>query len=168
MKASLLKKLDILHDRFEELTALLGDAERAGATLAVRSPLCSGSLERAGVVLESGGAESLRFRAALVINAAGPWAADVAASLAGFPAALLPPRHHAKGSYYALAGRSPFSRLVYPLPEVGGLGVHLTLDLGGQARFGPDLEWLPEPAQPESSVWSAPRSTRPRAIPSTS
>ena len=144
--AALLSPSTGIIDSHGLMCALLGDAERAGATLAVRSPLCSGSLERAGVVLESGGAESLRFRAALVINAAGPWAADVAASLAGFPAALLPPRHHAKGSYYALAGRSPFSRLVYPLPEVGGLGVHLTLDLGGQARFGPDLEWLPEPA----------------------
>jgi L-2-hydroxyglutarate oxidase LhgO len=79
----------------------------------------------------------------MLINAAGLWAPEVAASLAGFPAGRIPASFHAKGNYYALAGRSPFSRLVYPLPETGGLGVHLTLDLGGQARFGPDVEWLP-------------------------
>jgi hypothetical protein len=81
----------------------------------------------------------------MVINAAGLWAPEVAASLAGFPADRMPATHQAKGSYYALAGRSPFSHLVYPLPESGGLGVHLTLDLAGRARFGPDVEWLPDP-----------------------
>jgi L-2-hydroxyglutarate oxidase LhgO len=127
------------------MRALLGDAERAGASLALRSPLRSGSIDGPGLLLESGGADSLRFRARMVINAAGLWAPQVAASLEGFPVALIPRAFHAKGNYFSLTGRSPFSRLVYPLPEVGGLGVHLTLDLGGQARFGPDVEWLPEP-----------------------
>ena len=127
------------------MLALLGDAERAGAVLALRSPLFSGSVEQSGLVLVSGGADPLRLRTAIVVNAAGLWAPQVAASLTGFPAALIPPGFHAKGNYYALAGRSPFARLVYPLPEAGGLGVHLTLDLGGQARFGPDVEWLPDP-----------------------
>jgi L-2-hydroxyglutarate oxidase LhgO len=104
------------------MLALLGDAERAGAWLALRSPLCSGSIETRGFILESGGSDSLRFASAMVINAAGLWAPEVAASLAGFPAALLPVSHHAKGNYYALSGRSPFSRLIYPLPENGGLG----------------------------------------------
>jgi L-2-hydroxyglutarate oxidase LhgO len=68
----------------------------------------------------------------------------VARCIEGFPQQHCPTPHYAKGNYYALAGRAPFSRLIYPLPEPGGLGVHLTLDLGGQARFGPDVEWLPE------------------------
>lgn len=128
------------------MLALLGDAERDGASLALRCPLQRGSIEPAGFTLEGGGAENLRFRTAMLINAAGLWAPEVAASLAGFPPDRMPVSHLAKGNYYALAGRSPFSRLVYPLPEAGGLGVHLTLDLGGQARFGPDVEWLPRPA----------------------
>jgi L-2-hydroxyglutarate oxidase LhgO len=120
------------------MLALLGDAERDGAVLALQSPLRRGSITPAGFVLETGGSESLRLRASMVINAAGLWAPEVAAALAGFPASRLPATHQAKGSYYALAGRSPFSHLVYPLPEIGGLGVHLTLDLAGRARFGPD------------------------------
>jgi L-2-hydroxyglutarate oxidase LhgO len=65
--------------------------------------------------------------------------------MAGFPAGLVPTPRYAKGNYFALQGRSPFSRLIYPIPEAAGLGVHLTLDLGGQARFGPDVEWISEP-----------------------
>jgi L-2-hydroxyglutarate oxidase LhgO len=78
----------------------------------------------------------------LVVNAAGIFARDIAARIEGFPAAHIPQAWFAKGSYFSLAGRSPFGRLVYPVPEPGGLGVHLTIDLGGQARFGPDVEWL--------------------------
>ena len=143
--AALLSPSTGIIDSHGLMLALLGDAEREGASLALRCPLHGGSIEPAGFILESGGAESLRFRTSMLINAAGLWAPEVARSLAGFPADRIPGSHHAKGNYYALAGRSPFSRLVYPLPETGGLGVHLTLDLGGQARFGPDVEWLPEP-----------------------
>ncbi|WP_300452085.1 NAD(P)/FAD-dependent oxidoreductase [Accumulibacter sp.] len=127
------------------MSALLGDAERAGATLARRSALRGGSVVATGLELDTGGAEIWRFRASRVVNAAGLWAPQVARSLAGFPSALIPHSFHAKGNYYSLAGRAPFSRLVYPLPENGGLGIHLTLDLGGQTRFGPDVEWLPDP-----------------------
>ena len=126
------------------MLALLGDAERDGAVLALRSPLAGGTVGNDGMRLETGGGDRLRFKAARVVNAAGLSAPAVAASLAGFPASALPRSFRAKGSYFALAGRAPFSRLIYPLPEDGGLGVHLTLDLGGQARFGPDVEWLPE------------------------
>ena len=140
--AALLSPSTGIIDSHALMRALLGDAERDGAALALRSPLHGGSIETGGMVLEGGGAESLRFKAAMVINAAGLWAPQVAAALRGFPSALIPASFHAKGSYYALAGRAPFARLVYPLPEAGGLGVHLTLDLAGQARFGPDVEWL--------------------------
>lgn len=133
------------------MLALLGDAERDGAALAVRSPFIDGSIEDDGIVLNIGGEiegkTTTRLKAGIVINAAGLSATRVAAALAGFPPARIPAAFYAKGNYYALAGRAPFSRLIYPLPEPGGLGVHLTLDLGGQARFGPDVEWLENPCR---------------------
>lgn len=149
--AALLSPSTGIVDSHGLMLALLGDAERAGAALALCSPLLRGSVEagsaggKDGIVLETGGAEPLRLRAGLVINAAGLSAPRIAGALAGFPAAHLPRAYYAKGNYYALTGRAPFSRLVYPLPEPGGLGVHLTLDLGGQARFGPDVEWPADP-----------------------
>ena len=84
----------------------------------------------------------MRVRAGLVFNCAGLQAAAVARSLLGARAGAVPPVHLAKGNYYSLSGPAPFSRLVYPVPEAAGLGVHLTLDLAGQARFGPDVEWV--------------------------
>ncbi|MEF8728606.1 MAG: NAD(P)/FAD-dependent oxidoreductase [Accumulibacter sp.] len=143
--AALLSPSTGIIDSHALMLALLGDAERAGAVLACRSPLRGGVIEAGAIVLECGGNDTLRLRCPLVINAAGLWAADVASSLVGFPPAALPAMHYAKGNYCALTGRAPFSRLVYPLPETGGLGIHLTLDLAGQARFGPDVEWLPDP-----------------------
>jgi len=117
------------------MLALRGDFEAAGGMLAFGAPVLGGSESS----LEVGGAESMRIEArTLVVNAAGLDAPRLAAAL-GTPA---PQAWLAKGSYFALAGRAPFSRLVYPLPEPGGLGVHLTLDLAGQARFGPDVEWV--------------------------
>lgn len=125
------------------MLALLGDAEEAGAMLALLSPLERSHREADGFVLEVGGAEPMRLGCSLLVNAAGLGAWAVARGLEGFPAGQVPPRVLAKGNYYALGqGRSPFSRLVYPVPVEGGLGVHLTLDLAGQARFGPDVEWL--------------------------
>lgn len=122
--------------------ALLGDAERAGAVLAVNSPVLGGTITAAGIELVVGGDAPTTIRARRVVNAAGHGALPLAAALGGLPQHLLPAAQRAKGSYFALAGRAPFAHLVYPLPAAGGLGVHLTLDLGGQARFGPDVEWL--------------------------
>ncbi|MBP2294328.1 NAD(P)/FAD-dependent oxidoreductase [Azospirillum rugosum] len=129
------------------MLALQGDAEEAGAMLALLSPLertrRTSNSSMGGFELEVGGAEPMRIACATLVNAAGLGAWAVARGLEGFPADLIPPRVLAKGNYYALGqGRSPFSRLVYPVPVEGGLGVHLTLDLAGQARFGPDVEWL--------------------------
>jgi L-2-hydroxyglutarate oxidase LhgO len=84
----------------------------------------------------------MRLLARTVVNSAGLYAQDVARSIEGFPADRIPPSYYCKGNYFSLSGRSPFSRLVYPAPESAGLGVHLTLDLAGQARFGPDVEWI--------------------------
>jgi L-2-hydroxyglutarate oxidase LhgO len=127
------------------MLALLGDAEEAGAVLAVCTPLLGGGLGADGIELTTGGSEVMRLKAGIVINAAGLSASQVAASIGGLPTVSLAPTFYAKGSYYSLARRTPFSRLVYPLPEPGGLGVHLTLDLAGQARFGPDVEWVDSP-----------------------
>ncbi|MEK6347662.1 MAG: NAD(P)/FAD-dependent oxidoreductase [Burkholderia sp.] len=128
------------------MLALLGDAERAGAAIAYRSPVIGGEVLRdhghTVIELETGGDEPMRLRARRVINAAGLYAQAVAGALHGLPPASIPRARYAKGNYYALSGRAPFSRLIYPVPEPGGLGVHLTLDLANQARFGPDVEWI--------------------------
>lgn len=125
------------------MLALLGDAEEAGAMLALLSPLTHSHRTATGFELEVGGAEPMRIACSTLVNAAGLGAWGVARGLEGLDPTHVPPRVLAKGNYYALAaGRSPFSRLVYPVPVDGGLGVHLTLDLAGQARFGPDVEWL--------------------------
>jgi L-2-hydroxyglutarate oxidase LhgO len=122
------------------MLAYLGDAERAGAMLALRSPLVRGMVRPGAIELHVAGAEPIL--AAQVVNSAGLRAPSLARRIEGYPPALAPPELYAKGNYYTLSQRPPFSRLVYPVPEPGGLGVHVTLDLGGQARFGPDVEWV--------------------------
>jgi len=125
------------------MTALLGDAEAAGAVLAVLSPFESATpAAGGGFEIAVGGAEPTRIRARYLINAAGLEAQTVAREIDGVPENLIPRRRLAKGNYYTISGRVPFSRLIYPVPEDGGLGVHLTLDLGGRGRFGPDVEWV--------------------------
>ena len=124
------------------MLALLGDAEAAGASLALNAPLVAGHAEGQGIHLDIGGADPLTLSCELVVNAAGLEAPLIARNIAGMPQNAVPTRYFAKGNYFMLAIRSPFSHLIYPVPEPGGLGVHLTLDLGGQAKFGPDVEWV--------------------------
>ena len=133
------------------MLALLGDAEAHGAMLAFGSPIVRGSTTNASgeIGIEVGGRISTggsptSVSARTVINSAGLHAQRVAAAFEGFPRQCVPETHYAKGNYYTLSGRVPFSRLIYPVPEAAaaGLGVHLTIDLAGQARFGPDVEWL--------------------------
>jgi L-2-hydroxyglutarate oxidase LhgO len=124
------------------MQSFLGDAERFGAVLVLRSPVVGGRVQTDGIVLQVGGSEPMCICAKTVINSAGLGAQAVAASIEGMPKARIPPLSLAKGNYYNLSSNSPFSRLIYPVPESAGLGVHLTLDLGGQARFGPDVEWV--------------------------
>ncbi|BDU72093.1 NAD(P)/FAD-dependent oxidoreductase [Mesoterricola silvestris] len=128
------------------MKALLGEAEEHGASLVLRSPVLGGEAEGGAVRLEVGGAEPLEILASRVFNCAGLGAPEVARRIRGLRPGSVPPQFLAKGTYFALAGPAPFSRLVYPVPEPAGLGVHLTLDLGGQARFGPDVEWVEEEA----------------------
>ena len=121
------------------MLALQGEAEAAGATVALRSPVAGGRAIPDGVALDVDG---MTLGARTVVNAAGLGAVALARGIEGMPPALVPDAYLAKGSYFALSGRAPFSRLIYPVPVPGGLGVHLTIDLGGQARFGPDVEWV--------------------------
>jgi L-2-hydroxyglutarate oxidase LhgO len=122
------------------MLAYLGDAEAAGAMLALRSPLQQAAVRGDGFEVRVAGADPIAC--SVLVNSAGLRAPSVAKSIDGYPPHLAPRELYAKGNYYSLTRRSPFSRLVYPVPEPGGLGVHVTLDLGGQARFGPDVEWV--------------------------
>ena len=142
--AALLSPSTGIVDSHGLMLAYLGDAEDAGAMLALNSPVEGGEIQEQGIVLEVGGAEPMHLLARSVVNGAGLYAGKLAHSLRGLPPETIPPHYYAKGNYYTLSGRSPFSRLIYPVPEQAGLGVHVTVDLGGQARFGPDVEWIDE------------------------
>jgi L-2-hydroxyglutarate oxidase LhgO len=124
------------------MLAYQGDAEAHGAMIAFESPLLRAEATPEGIVLEAGGREPMRLLAGHVVNSAGLHAPDLARRFAGLDPASVPKAYCCKGSYYTLLGRSPFSRLIYPVPEQAGLGVHVTVDLAGQCRFGPDTEWV--------------------------
>ena len=126
------------------MMALLGDAQNAGALYAVASPFKRAQASGTGWVVQTGGDEAFELATRWLINAAGLQAQAVAARMQGFAPTAIPQRHLAKGHYFALGRKAPFRHLIYPTPVDGGLGVHLTLDLAGQARFGPDVLWLPE------------------------
>jgi L-2-hydroxyglutarate oxidase LhgO len=129
-------------DSHAYMLALQGEAEHAGAVFVFHSPVEGGRVAEGGVEIAVGGADPMRLRCRLLINAAGLHAPKLARGIEGMPRQLIPQEYFARGNYFTLAGRSPFSRLIYPVPVPGGLGVHLTVDLGGQARFGPDVEWI--------------------------
>ncbi len=124
------------------MLAYQGELEEAGGMVALHAPLLSGTVLDDGIRLDVGGEQPMQLECRVLVNAVGLHAPDVARSIAGIPSQTIPRAHLCKGSYYGLQGRAPFQRLIYPVPEPGGLGVHLTLDLGGQARFGPDVEWV--------------------------
>ena len=129
-------------DSHAYMLALQGEAEHAGSIFVFHSPVTGGRIHDSGIDLHVGGPDPINLRCRLVINSAGLHAPELARSLQGMPSQLIPREYYAKGNYFTLAGRTPFSRLIYPVPVPGGLGVHLTIDLGGQARFGPDVEWI--------------------------
>jgi L-2-hydroxyglutarate oxidase LhgO len=125
------------------MLAYQGDTENAGGAVVFHAPVLGGSVQPGGgFVLRIGGDEAMELECELLVNAVGLHAPDVARRIDGIPPASIPPKYLCKGSYYSLLGRAPFKHLIYPVPEKAGLGVHLTLDLGGQARFGPDTQWI--------------------------
>ena len=136
------------------MLSLLADLESRGGNVILRSPLLSAAATPEGIELRVGGQEPATVMASLVVNAAGLNASDVARRIGGLRPDTIPDTRYCKGNYFGLEGRAPFSRLIYPVPEAAGLGVHLTLDLGGQARFGPDTQWLPatDPASIDYAV----------------
>jgi len=122
------------------MLSLLGDLENAGGMLALKSPVSRAECTGGAIVLIAEDGTALRCRS--VVNAAGLGAPALARRFEGLPASSVPHEYFAKGNYFTLSGRAPFGRLVYPVPEPGGLGVHLTIDLGDQAKFGPDVQWV--------------------------
>jgi L-2-hydroxyglutarate oxidase LhgO len=140
--AALLSPSTGIIDSHAYMLALRGDAEDAGAAFAFHTPLLHARADAGRIELDAGGDAPASLECGLLINAAGLGATAIARSIDGMPIDLIPPAYLAKGNYFACNARAPFSHLIYPVPEPGGLGVHLTLDMAGQARFGPDVEWV--------------------------
>ena len=141
-EAALLSPSTGIIDSHAYMLALRGDAETAGAAFAFHTPLLRARAMGGRIELDAGGEAPMTLECALLINSAGLTAPAVARGIEGMPPELVPPAYLAKGNYFSCGTKAPFSRLIYPVPEPGGLGVHLTLDMAGQARFGPDVEWV--------------------------
>jgi L-2-hydroxyglutarate oxidase LhgO len=143
-QAALLSAHTGIIDSGAYLAALRAEAERQGARVLCRRRVTRIVPESGAFALAVNGADpALRTR--LLVNSAGIDAPALAHCIEGFPKAHIPRAYFAQGSYFALPGRAPFRHLIYPLPEASGLGIHLTLDLAGNARFGPDVQWLEAP-----------------------
>jgi L-2-hydroxyglutarate oxidase LhgO len=140
--AALLSPSTGIVDSHGLMLSLQGQAEAHGAMLALRSPLQRWMRVAGGFELQLGGEEPMGLHARCVVNSAGLHAVALAARLEGVAPLPLPQAHWARGHYFSHAGKPAFTRLIYPMPDEAGLGVHVTLDLGGQMRFGPDVQWI--------------------------
>jgi L-2-hydroxyglutarate oxidase LhgO len=140
--AALLSPSTGIVDSHAFMLALQGDAEACGAACAFHAPLLRGKTAAQGFEIEVGGEAPVTLACEWLVNAAGLAATAIARVIDGMPIELIPPAYLAKGNYFSCSVRAPFLHLIYPVPEPGGLGVHLTLDMAGQARFGPDVEWV--------------------------
>jgi L-2-hydroxyglutarate oxidase LhgO len=140
--AALLSPSTGIIDSHALMLAYQGEAEAAGAFVAFRSPVLSGLVLGDGFELAVGGVDPTRIRCRILVNAAGLFAPSLARTIDGVPPHSIPPAYFCRGVYFTLSGKTPFRHLIYPVPVPGGLGVHITLDLAGQARFGPDVEWI--------------------------
>jgi len=132
-------------DRHSFMLTMIGEFEALGGTVAYQTPILGGGAADGLITLNTGGPDAFSIAAKIVVNCGGLGATQLAASIQGMPTHLVPTPYYAKGNYFTYQGRVPFSHLIYPVPEPGGLGIHLTLDLGNQARFGPDVEWTEKP-----------------------
>ena len=140
--AALLSPTTGIVDSHGFMLALQGDLERAGGMVALGSAVESVALGSGAARHVVRMADGTEVAAREVVNSASLHACALARRFEGLAAQFVPQEHFAKGNYYSLGGRAPFTHLIYPAPADAWLGVHLTLDLGGQAKFGPDLEWL--------------------------
>ena len=140
--SALLSSTTGIVDSHAYMLALQSDAQSHGATFVFHTPVMGGQANGDGVEIVAGVEAPLSLRCRLLVNSAGLQAPAVANSIKGLPSRFVPTPFYAKGTYFILKGRSPFSMLIYPVPVPGGLGVHLTLDTGGQAKFGPDVQWI--------------------------
>jgi L-2-hydroxyglutarate oxidase LhgO len=142
-EGALLSPQSGVFDSHAYMLAMQGVIEAAGGTVALSTPFEAATpLEGGGFTVRAGGAEPATLTARRLVTAPGLSAQDVAARIEGFPAAVIPKGHYGKGVYFRLQGKAPFARLVYPPPIPGALGTHYRRDLGGQAVFGPDLEFV--------------------------
>ncbi len=142
--AALLSPETGIIDSHALMLSLLGDAEEKDAVLSLNTRVVCGHVDGGRIALrtrDAASGEEFGIATRHFVNAAGLGGMELARSITGLDPKFVPALHYAKGNYFSVSGRSPFSRLVYPVPEPGGLGVHLTLDLNGVARFGPDVEW---------------------------
>jgi L-2-hydroxyglutarate oxidase LhgO len=183
---ALLSPVTGIVDSHALMLSLLGEAQDHGAMLALHAPVLGAETVRGGFVVHVGGPHKLRLRCRALVNAAGLGACALAARIAGLDGRHVPPAYLSKGSYFTLASRVPFRHLIYPVPIAGGAGIHLTLDLGGQARFGPDVEAVTQldyavdpareadfaaavrrywPALPEGALRPAYAGIRPKIVP---
>lgn len=140
--AAILSRETGIVDSHGLMLALLGDLEAEGGAVAFGTPV--ERLERSGEGWGArlGGPEPDTVPFEAVVNAAGLGAQALARATEGYPPGRVPPLHLAKGNYFGCLGRPAFSRLIYPAPVDGGLGTHVTLDLAGRMRFGPDVQWI--------------------------
>ncbi|MCZ4279307.1 NAD(P)/FAD-dependent oxidoreductase [Kiloniella laminariae] len=138
------------------ILAFQGDLENHSGMIAYNTPVLGGRVTDSGIVLETGGDSPMVLQAKTLINAAGLGAMALARQLKGLPEKFVPELYYAKGNYFSLPGKPPFRHLIYPVPEQAGLGVHVTLDLEGQVRFGPDVEWVRELDYPVDPARAAP------------
>lgn len=140
--AGLLSPSTGIIDSHALMLSLRGDLEAHGGMVVLNTPVSRGEVRDEAFVIETGGEAPFRIGTRQLVNCAGLYAPALARSLQGVPRSAIPPQRYAIGHYFQFTGKSPCERLVYPVPEPGGLGIHLTLDLAGQARFGPDVEWI--------------------------
>jgi len=140
--AGLLSPSTGIIDSHNFILALQGDLENAKGTVVFHSKVENVHMSSDKILVEVGQTGSYKVQCRYLINAAGLWAQDVARTMTGLPAACIPTLHLAKAHYFAYQGKSPFERLVYPVAGGGGLGIHATIDLAGQTRFGPDVSWV--------------------------
>jgi L-2-hydroxyglutarate oxidase LhgO len=129
-------------DSHAYMQSLVNDIESGGGVIVYKTPFEQAQVTPHGFEIRLGGADPATVNVPHFINAGGLHALSVAKDIEGLAANHIPQACFAKGNYYAYMGQVPFKRLIYPVPETGGLGIHLTLDMGGQARFGPDVEWI--------------------------